>query len=125
MASWCTSISCSPSTPITALPDDLHVGGDLDLRGTRVTRLPPGMHVGGTIFPNSGLHDLQAFARTLRGGVALHLHGTTHNVLRVRAQLQDFPDLWRIVRSLDPGRAVGLRRNGLGAYMYRYEDART
>ena len=36
-------------TGITQLPDGLHVGGSLDLRGTGITQLPDGLHVGGTL----------------------------------------------------------------------------
>jgi hypothetical protein len=36
-------------TAVTALPDGLHVGGSLYLEGTAVTALPDGLHVGGSL----------------------------------------------------------------------------
>lgn len=38
------------STPITALPERLTVGGYLDLRDTPITALPKGLTVGGLIY---------------------------------------------------------------------------
>mgnify|MGYP000238006213 CR=1 FL=1 len=37
-------------TGITALPDNLSVGGWLDLRGTGITALPDNLSVGGQVF---------------------------------------------------------------------------
>jgi hypothetical protein len=35
---------------LTALPDGLNVGGDLDLRDTNITALPDGLNVGGGLY---------------------------------------------------------------------------
>ena len=37
-------------TQITALPDNLTVGGSLDLRGTQITALPDNLTVGGSLY---------------------------------------------------------------------------
>jgi 2-succinyl-5-enolpyruvyl-6-hydroxy-3-cyclohexene-1-carboxylate synthase len=39
---------------ITTLPDNLEIGGSLDLRGTGVTKLPDNLSVGGNLYLNRG-----------------------------------------------------------------------
>lgn len=87
-------------TPIAVLPEGLVVEGDLDLGNTAITRLPKTMRVGGRIFPPHGLADIAAFMADKEGRVELSLKGSQHHQMAVRAQMQQFPDLARVVESL-------------------------
>ena len=61
-------------TGITALPDNLTVGGGLDLRGTGITELPDNLTVGGSLY----LRDtkITALPDNLTVGGNLYLSGT-------------------------------------------------
>ncbi|MFP9482766.1 hypothetical protein AB6D47_14755, partial [Pectobacterium brasiliense] len=43
-------LSLLGGTGITSLPDNLSVGGSLDLRGTGITSLPDNLSVGGSLY---------------------------------------------------------------------------
>ncbi len=61
-------------TPITSLPEGLHVGGWLDLTGTPITSLPEGLHVGGSL--NLHATSITSLPEGLYVGRDLHLRGT-------------------------------------------------
>lgn len=98
-------------TPIDALPEGLVVENSLDLRDTGVVRLPPDLQVGGLILPPSRLLDLQAFMRGRPHLVQLSLEGTHHQRLALLAELQRYPDLYRVMQSLGPFYALSIWRN--------------
>ena len=99
------------STRLPALPDGLVVGGDLWLDGTSITTLPPDLCVGGEIHPPATLTDLQAFMDTQHDDVFLALQGPHHQRLALLHQLQAFPDVQTVVRSLKPKNHLHLWRN--------------
>lgn len=111
-------------SPIEALPEDLDVSGDLCLEGTKILRLPTNMRVGGIIHPPLCLAEIPMFMATQTGPMALHVGASHHQRMQLRERLADFPDLFRITLSRSPGYQLGLRLNGLGNYMPRFEDAR-
>ena len=97
-------------TPIAHLPKGLFVGGKLNLRNTGVSRFPD-MHVGSMIVPPASLRDIQAYMSTQPTDVILRRPPSSHQRVLLRAQLQAFPDLWRVVASLSPEFQLSLRRD--------------
>ena len=80
---------------LTSLPDDMFVGGTLDLRGTRIDRLPRGLIVDGsldlrgtdiTALPD----DLIVKGKVLRCGVRENVHSL--NGFPAPSVLVDTPD---------------------------------
>ena len=102
------------SVPITALPCRLQVGGDLLLWDSRIQRFPEDLRVGGQIFPPKTLCDVPAFMESQPDRVVLHLTGSSHQQLALRTQLAPFPDLWRVLLSIDGGCLVLERDPGYG-----------
>ena len=102
------------NTPIQVLPEGLDVGGDLTLIGSGVLRLPASLRVGGMIVPPLGLLDLRAFMATQHQEVVLSRTGSHHHALALRAALEPFPDLVRILASLRPATRLILRPDGQG-----------
>ena len=62
------------STPITSLPDNLQVGGDLGLYGTPITSLPNNLKVGGNLFLEN--IKLTSLPDNLQVGESLWLRNT-------------------------------------------------
>ncbi|MGI4813577.1 MAG: hypothetical protein ACRYGG_09625 [Janthinobacterium lividum] len=90
------------NTPMTALPEGLDVAGELDLSGTRITEFPQDMSVGGCIWPPSRLHDIALFMGKHTKPVTLKPAATHHGRMQLLDRLAPFPDLSRVVMSLDP-----------------------
>ena len=110
-------------TPIEVLPEGLVVDDDLDLTFSRVKHLPKNLTVGGKIYASSRLVDLHAFMATQSGPVGLTMGRSHHQQLALRARLQAFPDLLKIVLSLGPEYRLGIRLTAEGTYMARFESA--
>ncbi|HDC1792225.1 TPA: hypothetical protein O7W21_004412 [Salmonella enterica] len=66
-------------TSITALPDNLTVGGELDLRGTSITALPDNLTVGGWLDLRGT--SITALPDNLTVGGGLYLSGTSITAL--------------------------------------------
>ena len=62
-------------TSITALPEGLHVESYLDLRGTSITALPEGLHVEGYLDLEGA--SITALPEVLHVGGSLYLYGTS------------------------------------------------
>ena len=107
-------------TRVRSLPEELTVGGDLSLRATEVVRLPEKLSVGGLILPPSGLIDIRNFMKTQKpgtqGAVVVYRPTSAHHLLALRVQWHAFPDLWRAVGSLPPGRQPNIFSLGRAGY---------
>ena len=74
-------------TGITTLPDNLTVGGSLDLRGTGITTLPDNLTVGGSLYLE-GCTGITTLPDNLTVGGSLDLEGCTGITTRERAKVK-------------------------------------
>ncbi|MGI4813576.1 MAG: hypothetical protein ACRYGG_09620 [Janthinobacterium lividum] len=101
-------------SPIATLPDGLWVQGDLMLQGTSITHFPRDMNVGGWILPPPGLLDLQRFMHDRPDAPLLMKNLSGHERLQLRADMQAFPDLLRVIESRDAWEQISIHRDHTG-----------
>lgn len=111
------------NTPIAVLPEGLNVWIHLHLEKTRIQSFPTRMHVSGTILPPDSLLDLHAFMRAQPDEVVLPQGGSYHHRLQLHSQLQAYPDLGRVVRSIGPAHQLRIRREANGHFDLNVERA--
>ena len=107
---------------IPVLPEGMRVKGMLDLTDTPIVRLPRQLQVGGSIYPPHGLLDIQNFMADKPARLKIRYPQSQHERLALRRALEDFPDIWTVVMSMEPGAWLAIhRQDNLAEYRVKID----
>jgi len=114
-------------TGITQLPDNLSVGGSLDLRGTGITQLPDNLSVGGSLYlRGTGITQLPD---NLSVGGSLYLRGTGITQLPDNLSEKTFIRIenkgkWGVIVSYDEIK-IGCKEKGVTEWKHFFKNKKS